>query len=326
MVKKSKKLSDWFLARPRTTGFIFFLFLLCLIILIVSQRYQIFTENKEREISNIANSVEKNIEQSLKNGYTVALTLALTVDNNGVPQNFEKVAEQLVRSNPDLQAVQLVPNGVIKYVYPFKGNEKVYNLDLFKSPQITILEAQKAIYLRKMYYQGPVALTQGGMGVIGRLPLFINNKFWGFSAIVIRLETLFKQAGIDNKKYENFRFQFSKINQVTHKEEFFLPGGNDFSNKQSKSIVFPEGNWKLYVINTEPYSTWFTIIGALLFGLGLTGLSSYLLTRLLKKQAQLQHIVNDQASQLIDTESKFKKSLIMQQLALQESTLKRERF
>jgi PAS domain S-box-containing protein len=307
MEKRSKKLSDWFLIRPRTTGFIFFLSLLCLIILIVSQRYQIFTENKEREVSNIANSVEKNIEQSLKNGYTVALTLALTVDDNGKPQNFEKVAEQLMRSNPDLQAVELVPNGIVKYVYPVKGNEKVINLDLFKSPPLTVLEVKKAIDTRKMYYQGPVKLTQGGMGVVGRLPLFINNKFWGFSAIVIRLETLFKQAGIDNKKYENFRFQFSKINQLTHQEEFFLPGGHNFTNSQSKSITFPEGNWKLYVVNTEPYSTWLTIIGALLFGLGLTGLSSYLLTRLLRKQAQLQGIVHDQASQLIDTESKFKK-------------------
>ncbi len=307
MERKSKKLSDWFLARPRTTGFIFFLFLLCLIMLIVSQRYQIFTENKDREIANIASSVEKNIEQSLKNGYTVALTLALTLDNDGKPQNFEKVAEQLIRSNPNLQAVQLVPNGVIRYVYPLKGNEQVLNLDLFKSPPITILEARKAIDSRKMYYQGPVKLTQGGIGVIGRLPLFIDNKFWGFSAVVIRLENLFKEAGIDNKKYENFRFQFSKINDITHKEEFFLPGGHNFSDRQSKSILFPEGNWKLYVINKEPYSTWLTIISALLFGFGLTGLSSYLLTRLLRKQAQLQSIVHHQASQLIDTESKFKK-------------------
>jgi PAS domain S-box-containing protein len=307
MEKKSNRLSDWFLSRPRTTGFIFFLFLLCLIILIVSQRYQIFNENKERETETIINSVEQNLENSLKNGYTVALTLALTLDNNGKPQNFEQVAEQLIRSNPDLQAVQLVPNGVIKYIYPLKGNESALNLDLYKSPRQTVLEVEKAIKTRKMYYQGPVMLSQGGIGVVGRLPLYINNKFWGFSAIVIRLEKLFKTAGIDNKKYENFKFQFSKVNGVTHKEEFFLPQTTNFSHSLSKSIVFPDGDWKVYVINTNPYSTWFTIIAALLFGLSLTGLSSYLLTRLLKKQAQLQGIVTHQASRLIDTESKFKK-------------------
>jgi diguanylate cyclase len=307
MERKSKKLSDWFLSKPKTAGFIFFLFLLCLIILIVSQRYQIFNENKDREMDNIINGVEQNLEQALKNGYTVALTLALTVDNDGVPKNFEKVAEQLIRSNPDLQAVQLVPNGVIKYIYPLKGNEKALNLDLYKSPPQTILEAEKAILLKKMYYQGPVKLTQGGMGVVGRLPLFINNKFWGFSAIVIRMETLFKNAGIDNTKYENFRFQFSKVNPITHKEEFFLPQSEDFNLSRSKSVNFPDGDWKLYVMNTDPWSTWLTIIAALLFGLGLIGLSTYLLIRLLRKQALLHQLVNAQATRLVDTESKFKK-------------------
>jgi PAS domain S-box-containing protein len=306
MEKKSNRLSVWFLSRPKTTGFIFFLFLLSLISLIVSQRYQIFQENKQQEISNILGSVESNLEQSLKNGYNIALTLALTLDNDGKPNNFEQVASQLIKSNPDLQAVQLVPDGVIKYVYPLKGNEAVLNLNLYKSPPQTIYEAKKAILTKRMYYQGPVKLTQGGIGVIGRLPLFINNKFWGFSAIVVKLDTLLKQAGLDNHKYENYRFQLSKVNPITKKEEFFLPTEYDLEHQQSKAIVFPEGDWKIYVINVDPYGTIWQIISAILFGVSLTGLSSYLLTRLLRKQAQLQTVVQTQASQLIDTESKFK--------------------
>lgn len=307
MEKKSSKLSDWFLSRPETTGFMFFLFLLCLISLIVSQRYQIFQESRKQEINAVINDVEQNVEQALSNYYNVALTLALTVDNNGVPQDFEKVADQLIRSNPDIQAVQLVPDGVIKYVYPLKGNEKVLNLDLHQSPKYTILELEKAIQTKKMYYQGPVELTQGGMGVVGRLPLFIKNKFWGFSAIVIRLENLFKKAGIENTNHANYRFQFSKVNKVTHKEEFFLPRFPVPKNAETKSIIFPDGDWKVYVVNTDPYRTWITLISALIFGLGLTGLSSYLLTILLRKQSELKKLVHDQATQLITTESKFKK-------------------
>ncbi len=306
MVKKSNKLSSWFISKPQTSGFITFFLLLTLISLIVHQRYELFRENKEREVSNILYGVKQNLEQSLKNSYTVALTLALTLDNKGVPDHFETVADQLIRSNPDLQAVQLVPNGVIKYMYPIKGNEQAINIDLFKSPPQTVLEVRKAIETKKMYYQGPVKLNQGGMGVVGRLPLYINNKFWGFSAVVIRLEKLFKNAGIDNKKYENYRFQFSKINPITKKEEFFLPVDGHFSLENAHSVIFPEGDWKLYVINVNTYGTWFELASAILFGLSLAVLSSYLLSRLLRKQTQLQDIVNDQASQLINTESKFK--------------------
>lgn len=308
MVKKSNKLSSWFISKPKTSGLITFLLLLTLISLIVHQRYELFKENKEREISNILYGVKQNLEQSLKNSYTVALTLALTLDNKGVPAHFDSVAAQLISSNPDLQAVQLVPNGVIKYMYPIKGNEGAVNINLFKSSKPeTILEARKAIDTRKMYYQGPVKLSQGGVGVVGRLPLYIDNKFWGFSAVVIKIEKLFKNAGIDNEKYADYRFQFSKINPITQKEEFFLPIVQPSMIENSQSVVFPEGDWKLYVIDINYYDTWLELASAILFGLCSALLSSYLLTRLLRKQNQLQSIINEQASQLITTESKFKK-------------------
>lgn len=307
MEKKSNKLSRWFLMRPKTTGFLSFLVLLFLISLIVYQRYHLFKENKQREITNILNGVKEKVEQSLKNSYTVTLTLALTLDSKGVPENFEKVASRLIKTNPDLQAVQLVPKGIIKYIYPLKGNEQALNLDLYKSPPQTVFEVKKAIETRKMYFQGPVKLNQGGIGVIGRLPLYINDQFWGFSAVVIKLETLFKTVGIDNSKYKNYQFQFSKINEFTHEEDFFLPMPKDFADAQSQSIIFPDGDWKLYVVNTNKYETWLELISAIAFGLALAGLSSYLIMRLLKKQLQLRNVVDNQSIKLIDAENKYKK-------------------
>ncbi|WP_113653963.1 sensor histidine kinase [Pedobacter namyangjuensis] len=307
MERRDNKFSAWFVDRPRLTGFLFFLVLIGLNFFIINQRYQLFKENKNKEISNILNASAQNIEQSLKNSYTVALTLALTLDNNGVPKNFDKVADQLIRSNPGIQAVQLVPNGVVKYMYPVKGNEAAINLNLYKSHPQTVFEVQKAINGRKMYFQGPVKLTQGGVGLIGRLPLYIDNKFWGFSAVVIKLETFFKNAGIDNTKHTDYQFQFSKINEFTQKEEFFLPLNPNFENHLSKSVLFPEGDWRLYVINVNRYDTWYELISAILLGLGLSVLSTYLLVRLIKKQSQLQGLVQHQATKLIDTENKFEK-------------------
>ncbi|MEJ5992782.1 PAS domain-containing protein [Pedobacter sp. Du54] len=270
------------------------------------QRYELFKENKNREISSILNQVEENIEQSLKNNYTVSLTLALTIGEKGEPRNFNSVAEKLIRSNPQLQAVQLVPDGVIKYIYPLKGNEKALNLDLFKSVPETVSEVTKAIKSKKMYYQGPVVLNQGGTGLVGRLPVFINNKFWGFSAIVIKLDTFFKSAGIDNTKYKDYQFRFSKQNSTTKKEEFFLDFEDPSKFQQSKSIVFPDGDWKLYVIYVNRFDVWFQLISTVVFGLSLAILSSYLLTRLIIKQADLQQMFKQQGKLLINTESKFK--------------------
>jgi len=298
--------ANWFLTKPRITGFLFFLFLLTFVALIVYQRYELYLENKNREVTGILSEVEQNIEQSLKNNYTVSLTLALTIDDNGVPKNFEAVAEKLIQTNPHLQAVQLVPNGVIKYIYPLKGNEKALNLDLFKSVPRTVSEARKAIETKKMYYQGPVKLNQGGVGLVGRLPVFINDQFWGFSAIVIKLDTFFKTSGIDNSKYKNYRFQFSKINSESKKEEFFLDSLDKYNLGQSKSIIFPDGDWKLYVTYINKADVWFQLINTILFGLSLAMLSSYLLTRLIVKQSDLQQMFAKQGEVLVNTESKFK--------------------
>ncbi|RZK48006.1 MAG: PAS domain S-box protein, partial [Pedobacter sp.] len=75
----------------------------------------------------------------------------------------------------------------------------------------------------------------------------------------------------------------------------------------SKSITFPDGDWKLYVVNVKGFDTWVQMLGALAFGLGTAVLSGYLLTRLLKKQLQLHYVVTTQANKLIVTESKYKK-------------------
>ncbi|RYG19138.1 MAG: PAS domain S-box protein, partial [Chitinophagaceae bacterium] len=190
--------------------------------------------------------------------------------------------------------------------YPLKGNEQALNLDLFKSSPATVSEVKKAIISKKMYYQGPVALNQGGIGLVGRLPIFINDKFWGFSAIVIKLDTFFKSSGISNAKYKDYRFRFSKINTVTKKEEFFLDFKGPATFEQSKSIVFPDGDWKLYVTYINRYDIWFQLIWTIIFWFSLALLSSYLLIRLLIKQSDLQQMFRQQGKMLINTESKFK--------------------
>src|SRR3970040_394791 len=110
-MKSEKKWSEfisWFLTRPKTSGFLVFLIMCFVVAFIVSQRFQIVKENEHREMSNTLNIVQKNIEQSLKNCYTTTLTLALTINDKGVPENFDYVGKKLTESNTRITAVQLV--------------------------------------------------------------------------------------------------------------------------------------------------------------------------------------------------------------------------
>ena len=202
----TQRISSWFSQKPRLSGIMAFLFLMPFVYFAISLRYKIIRENEHREMSNILNVVQRNMDQIYKNSYTTTLTLALTINDKGIPEDFNLVGKQLVESNPSIDAVQLVPNGVIKYIYPIKGNEAALNYDILQSNQ-TNQEALTALRTKSFYFAGPLNLKQGGMGVVGRLPVFKKNKFWGFSAVVIRMNTLLKTSGIGSIDETKYYFQ-----------------------------------------------------------------------------------------------------------------------
>ncbi|RZL47506.1 MAG: PAS domain S-box protein, partial [Pedobacter sp.] len=303
---KLAKITGWLLSRPKLTGFFVFLFLLLLIGLITNQRYKIVKENEHREMLSILSVVKQNIDQSLKNSYTAALTLALTIDDRGEPKNFDAVAAQLMATNTKFKAVQLVPNGIIKYIYPLKGNEGALNYNVFISKKDNKYRAYSSVKHRKMYFLGPDKLYQGGIGIVGRLPIYIENRFWGFSAVVLDLNTFLSDVGVLNAKDKRFYFQFSKFNITSGKEEFYLPGSTNFSNKSYEIATFPDGNWRLYIISADPGAAVLQILYPLSLGVFLAVICAILVTQLLKKPAELQRLVDIQAVKLMETELKFK--------------------
>lgn len=306
MVKKfSSRISNWFLIQPKTSGFITFLISLFFVGFFISLRYEVVKENQRKEMANILGVVHENIDQILKNSYITTLTLAMTIDDHGVPKNFDKIGEKLVTSNSSVDAVQLVPNGVIKYIYPLKGNEAAMNYDILKSKNV-YQEAKKSIDSKLMYFAGPMKLKQGGIGVVGRLPVFKDDKFWGFSAVIIRLETLLKSSGIKPIDQSKYYFQFSKLNPVTNKEEFFLPNKSDFSKKYYQSVSFPDGNWKLYIISNNKINILKQMILSVMFGFLLSVMFGVWVFTILKKPAEQQILILKQAEKLIENEVEFK--------------------
>ncbi|MFV8366510.1 PAS domain S-box protein [Flavobacterium sp. XS1P27] len=302
--KKYPKFISWFLNKPKTTGFITFIFLSYVVGFLVYQQYQLIKEDEQREMNNILHIVNQNLEQSLKNCYTTTLTLALTINDKGVPENFDYVGKKLMESNNSISAVQLVPNGVIKYIYPLEGNEAAINLNILTTPHLKE-EALKSVASQKMYFAGPLKLKQGGMGIVGRFPVYRNNKFWGFSAVIIKLNDLLRSSGINTVDDSKYYFQFSKENITTKKEIFYLPNKSDFSKKYNISTIIPDGDWKLYLISKHQNYFYAQILIPGIIGLILAALFGVLIYTLLKIPVELQSLVNIQATKLFNSEIKF---------------------
>ncbi|CAH0335551.1 Adaptive-response sensory-kinase SasA [Flavobacterium sp. CECT 9288] len=307
MILKRKyiKFLRWFILRPKTTGVLSFLFLSIITTLITFQQYQLVKELEQREMNNILNAVYQNINQSLKNYYTATLTLALTINDKGIPKDFEYVSKQLIRSNNTIRAAELVPKGVIKYVYPIKGNEAAIGLNIITTENLRV-ESLKSISSQKMYFAGPLELRQGGIAIVGRLPVYKKKIFWGFAAVVIKLNTFLEVSGIKNIDNSKYYFQFSKFNSDKKKETFYINNPTNLEGKYYISTKIADGDWKLYLISKNKSYLYSAILIPCILGFVLAGILGLLVTTLLKIPNELQSLVKLQANKILDTEMKFK--------------------
>lgn len=303
--KKHNKFIEWFFNRPKLTSILTFLFLSYIVGFVVVLQYQVIKEDEQRQMDTILHVVQQNIEQSLKNCYTTSLTLALTIGESGVPKNFDYVSKSLIATNPTIHTVQLVPKGIIKYIYPMAGNEEAMNLNILTSPHLN-KEAFKSITTRKMYFAGPLELKQGGMGIVGRFPIFQNNQFWGFSAVILKLETLLKSSGIANVDQSKYYFQLSKYSPTEKREIFYLPKKENFNDNYKISVQIPDGDWKLYIASKNRSFLTKEILIPGIIGMLLAALFGVVIFTLLRMPRKLQSLVNKQAKKLMNSEIKFK--------------------
>jgi PAS domain S-box-containing protein len=294
-----------FLMKPVVLGVITFCLLAFLFSLLIYQRYALLKEVKIKEAYEIVNQAKDKLQETLTYSLSATKTLTFFIDNNGQVKDFDSIAAQILEAGTDIDAIQLVPGGVIRYVYPLKGNEKVVGYDVLNDSTRN-KEAYKAIEKKQMFFAGPFELRQGGMGVVGRLPVYRKNKFWGFSAVVIRMSTLFKTAGIDSISKNGFYFQLSKINPDTKAEEYFLPIHKDQAKGQSVSVRVPNGEWKLSVIRVEPYSGFGDIALLALLGFLLSLSGAVIVYRIAIRPRMLASLVKEQTIDLKKSENKYR--------------------
>lgn len=301
--------------KPALLGLISFLFLAALFYVLIYQRYLILKESQKKEAYEVANAATDKLQQSLAYSLSATRILSFFVDNNGAVSNFDSIAKQIFASGNEIDALQLVPGGVIQYVYPLQGNEPVIGYDILKDPTRN-KEAYKAIEKRELYFAGPFALRQGGIGVVGRLPIFRNDKFWGFSAVVIKMPTLLNAAGIDTTGSNGYYFQLSKINPDTHEEEFFIRHNKDISNGQSVSVNVPNGEWKLSVTRETSLNDLADILLFILFGSLFSLLGALFIYHVSRRPRKLDELVRVRTRQLKASEEKFSKAFHLTLLGL----------
>ncbi|GAB3223526.1 PAS domain-containing protein [Algoriphagus aestuariicola] len=246
MKKAKERIYKLLFFSPRLTGWIAFAFSLALALFFTFAGYQLRLASERELVTFKLNEFENLLTDALNDGVSAAKTLGFIAQyQRGVEEDFQNIGQQLLSSNPHVDVLQLLDSGRIVAVYPLSGNETVIGYDVLKDPK-TKKEVEEAILRNEVYFSGPLQLKQGGNAIVGRYPLFKDQKFAGISAVIIYFNDLLRTASLDRQQESPFWVQLSKVNPNSGLLENFLPEEHSERFNGFKAEVFLGiGNWTL---------------------------------------------------------------------------------
>lgn len=175
----------------------------------------------------------------------------ILVDEGGSIRDFDKIAHKLCENDSAIRSIQLAPEGVVRYIYPLKGNEKGF-VDLFADPNRKA-EAEYARDSGKTTLAGPIELYQGGTGIVARRPVSIadttgEQRFWGFSIVVLNVPEIFDKAELWDLTGQNYAYKLWRVNPDTKETQIILENeSGDLVDPVDKAIEVPNGTWYLSI-------------------------------------------------------------------------------
>lgn len=191
----------------------------------------------------IANDIEIEISEALRPIEALSFFISET---GGCELAFDEAAQKLLTDTSNIAALQLAPEGVVRFIYPLEGNEAALGHHLLADPDRK-REVLEAISMKKAVLAGPVNIRQGGTGLFVRMPVFTEEggkkRLWGLAIALLRWDNIL--AIIKTQLNENDSFQLAR--KLRSDNEYVHIGGEqtvpDDSIKHSRRIEIPGGTW-----------------------------------------------------------------------------------
>lgn len=148
------------------------------------------------------------------------------IETGGSYDSFAPIAQRLLADNPAIQNVLFAPGGIVARAFPAAGNEETIGLDLNSNGQGN-LEAQAAIRTGELFLAGPFELVEGGMGICGRLPIYLDDEngqsvYWGLVSVSLRYPDIFAEHPIHTVNEQGFAARIWRINPDTGRRQTIL--------------------------------------------------------------------------------------------------------
>jgi len=256
-----------------------------------------------------AHAIEHTIERALSATQALA---ALVRQGNGQVPHFEKTASPILPFYPGVSALALAPEGVIRQMAPLRGNEAAIGLDLFNHPAQRS-EVALARDSGRLTLAGPLELVQGGTGMVGRLPVFLDDArgqpvFWGFTLVVMRLPGALDLDYLTRLREQGFAYELWRVHPDTGARQTIVrvPAAA-LIEPVEQALQVPNATWTLSVAPVRGWGRPFDLALKATLGLIFSLLLAYLARLLVELQAHRQQLEARVAERTADLQREQRK-------------------
>lgn len=247
--------------------------------------------NQRQAVTQVTSIQAKSLERELYYALSSAFALAAAMAPDGGIDNFDELAARMLQHYQGIGNLQLAPNAVVSQIFPLEGNEAAIGHDLLNDPNRRA-DVLLAMETREMTLAGPFELVQGGTGVIGRYPVFLENgDFWGLTIALIHLEDLLAASDLTSVAGSGYDYQLSRIDPVTGERRLFA---YTIDQPLPQPVVFPlrvaNNQWELALTPAGGWDDWYLAGLGMVAALGAAVVVAALSHRLLSHMARMQTI------------------------------------
>lgn len=302
------------LSRPTMVGLIAALIAAVLAGALILRSEAEARHGRRTAVADFASDKGHEIESAVQHGLTATYALAALVrQGRGEVPNFDAVATEMLRYYPGADSLQLAPGGVIRQVVPLTENARAIGHDLLADPSRN-KEAFLARDTGRLTLAGPFTLVQGGVGAVGRLPVFIDGddgvqRFWGFTTVLIRFPSVLQKVQLPLLVKRGFNYQLWRLHPDTGERQLIDSSTEEaLRDPVDRALNMPNGTWTLSV---EPVAGWgepgalaYKVLLGLLFS-ALIGWLARQMAELRAHRRQLEDLVSERTAALVEREAKL---------------------
>ncbi|WP_051964706.1 bifunctional diguanylate cyclase/phosphodiesterase [Deinococcus misasensis] len=240
------------------------------------------------------------LQHELEGSLSAVLALSSVVrQNRGKIDDFHPLAEEMLQVYRGIRALQLAPDGIIRHIHPYQNNDAAFGLNLMTDERSKV-SSKQALETRKLTLVGPLNLIQGGQGLVGRHPVYLQDgNFWGFAQVVLDLPQLLAISNLNHLAKEGYNYRLSFQNPNTGLRETIAGSGGSFAQSPlGIPMAVPNGTWLLQIAPVQGWLNYTTILLKSMFVMALSGLVGLLVWLILRQPIRLTQIVHERTQEL----------------------------